>query len=393
MRADLLFYTGLLGVSIGAAYWASKPSETGDDSKVKILTIEPQNIAEISFSSNQVDQGLQLVVSAKKRSDDDRFDFNVLRTETPKPKSDKSSGKNPDGSPHSSDPLGDDPGMDDEVDPSAPPKNPAADKNKPQSPTDPKAPPPQPVVTRERFLGNEKMGELLATLSPLVATRVFTNVDAKQLEEFGLKDTSQKFTIKTLDGKTYGFLLGRKSYGSPHRFVLEENSDQKSQRVLLVDNGPFENLERAPKRLYDRRFIGEEFDNITKAEIKTPSGLSAKIAHTQKNKEGQLLWTEDEADAQARPSYDSFMDRIQKLRLSQYASVDQEAKLKDLQPFLTISLEKEGKVVDVVSFKKLAGDKPQYFVTSKFLKIHGEMISSRVEPIEKDIDSVFKSKK
>ncbi len=391
MRADLLFYTGLLGVSIGTAYWASKPSETGDESKVKILTIEPKNIAEISFSSNQADQGLQLEVSAKKRSDDERFDFNVVRTETPKPKSDKTAGKNPDGSP--ADPLGNDLGMDDEVDPSAPPKNPEADKNKPQSSPDPKAPPPQPVVTRERFLGNEKMGELLATLSPLVATRVFTNVDAKQLEEFGLKGATQKFTIKTLDGKTYGFLLGRKSYGSPHRFVLEENSDQKSQRVLLVDNGPFENLERAPKRLYDRRFVEEEFENISKAEIKTPSGLSAKISHTQKNKEGQLLWTEDEPDAQARPSYDSFMDRIQKLRLSQYATPEQEAKLKDLQPFLTMSLEKDGKVVDVISFKKLITDKPQYFVTSKFLKIHGEMIAPRVEPIEKDIDSVFKSKK
>lgn len=392
MRADLFIYTGLLGLSLGAAYWASKPHETGDDSKVKILAIDPTNIAAIDFSSSQPTEGNELVVSAKKRTEDSRFDFNVKKTDTPKPK--PNTPQDASKKPNDPNSMTDDQALDEDPDSPTPGSSSTTDKNKEKTPSDSKSTPaPQPVITYERFLGNEKMDELLTSLSPLIASRVFTNVDDKQLEEFGLKTPDQKVTITTVDGKTYGFLLGRKSYGSPHRFVLEENGDSKSRRVLLIENGPFESLERAPKRLYDRRYIAEEFENFSKAEVTSPTGIKTKLAHSQKNKEGQLLWTDDEPDAKAKPSYDSFMDRLQKLRLSQYASNEQEAKLKDLPPFLVVSFEKDGKVVDVVSFKKLAGEKSQYFVTSQFLKIHGEIIASRIESLEKDIDSVFKTKK
>lgn len=379
MRADLGVYSILLALGLGAAYYSTLPSESGEESKVKIVAIEPKNIAEIVFSSEQADPKVTIDVSAKKRPDDERFFIDFKKTETPKPK------------------KADEPPPPKVHDPMAGEETPEGDK--PKTPEEPKPksaepPAPEPVVTTDKFLGNEQMDELLKSFNPFVATRTFTQVDDQQLEEFGLKTPSQKMTIKTSDGKAQTFYLGRKSYGSAQRFILEEGSNGGSKRVLLVDDTIFTQLENANRRLYDRRFVADEFELITKAEIKTGTETLRKLAHTQKNKDGNLLWTDDEPDAPAKPSYDSFMDRIEKLRLSKYASEDLEAKLQNVTPFLSLTLEKDSKVVDTIEFKKLVSEdnKAQYFVTSQFLKAYGEIQASRIETIEKDLETVFKTK-
>ena len=376
MRADLVIYSALLVLGVGAAYYSTLPSESGEDSSVKILSLEPKNIDEITFSSSQEDLGIKVDVSAKKRDTDDRFMIVYNKVETPKPAK-KEEPKEPE-QPHVS----------------PPDESPETDKPKSEEekkPDAPESPPPAPIITTEEFLGNEQMEDILKSLNPLMASRVFTQVDEKQLEEFGLKTPPQKMTIKTADGKTQSFLLGRKSYGSPQRFLLEETANGP-KRVLLVDDEIFAQLENAHRRLYDRRYLADDFETVTKAEIKTPGGILKKISHTQKNKDGTLLWTDDEPDAQAKPSYDSFMDRIEKLRLAKYAPKDVEEKLQTTEPFLSITFEKDSKVIDTVQFKKIltADNKAQYFVTSQFLKSHGEIQATRMEGLEKDVETVFK---
>jgi hypothetical protein len=379
MRADLVVYSILLVLGLGAAYYSTLPSDSGEESKVKILAIEPQNIADITFLSEQADPKITIEVSAKKRSEDDRFFIDFKKTETPKAK--KADETPP---PKVHDPLSDD--SKDEGD-----KSKSSEEPKPGN-TEPS--PAQPIVTSDQFLGNEQMEELLKSLNPFVASRTFTQVDEKQLEEFGLKTPTQKITITTNDGKKQVFSLGRKSYGSSQRFILEESTGGGGNRVLLVEDTIFGQLENANKRLFDRRFMADNFELVTKAEVKTSTGIQKKLSHTQKNKDGDLLWTDDEPDAPAKPSYDSFMDRIEKLRLSKYASAELEATLKTTAPFLSITLEKDSKVLDTVEFKKIVSqdNKTQFFVTSQFLKSHGEIQASRIETIEKDLDTVFKSK-
>jgi hypothetical protein len=114
------------------------------------------------------------------------------------------------------------------------------------------------------------------------------------------------------------------------------------------------------------------------------------MGHTQRDKDGQLVWSDDEDAAPAKPAYGSFMDKVAKLRLNAYADAEKEAQLAQTTPFLEVAFEKDGKVLDKIAFKKLPGekDKPDYYVTSSFLKTHGRLPVNRIEPIEKDIEQI-----
>jgi len=88
------------------------------------------------------------------------------------------------------------------------------------------------------------------------------------------------------------------------------------------------------------------------------------------------------------------MERISKLRLLSYAEEADDARLAAVKPSFEVTLEKDGKVVDTLRFKKETVDgKPVYWVTSDFLKVHAKVPPARLEPIEKDLGTVLSSPK
>ncbi|MBM4252216.1 MAG: DUF4340 domain-containing protein [Deltaproteobacteria bacterium] len=336
MRTDLVVYSALLAAGLGAAYWASLPTPEGSEDAVTILTVEPKTVTEISFKSPDVD------VTMRKRPSDERFAVTHTRSEIP-------------------------------------PVN-------PHVPRDEKAPPPAPKVTTEQFLSNEKTQSLLTSFSPLYAVRVLDTVTEQQLQEYGLKDGAHTLVIKRQDGKDVSLRIGKRSYGSRHRFVQELPS---GKRVLLIDDTQIENLERAPSRLYDRRIIELEPQDIAKAQLNL-GDRSRRLDHSKHDQAGELIWT-DEADTGGKQGglVDNFMDKLFKLRIAEYASEADEQTLKDVKPFFTVVVEKDGKPVDRISFLKTGGDKPLYWVTSDFMKVHARLQASRVETIEKDLEAVL----
>lgn len=341
MRVDLLAYSGLLAAGLGLAYWASLPAPEGEEEKVAVATFEPKAIQSVTLKTKDTE------VTAEKRGDDQRFWINFQKTEAPPP------------------PPAPAPAAPGEVAPPVPPT-------------------PAPTVVKERFLTNEKAGEMLSAFNPLQALRIIGKVEDAQLEEFGLKDKTDEFTLKTTDGKGIKLWLGKKSYGSRNRFVMEE-----SGRVLLVDDQGFDNFERANLRLYDRRLVPFEFDDgVTHATVDA-GGQKKRFAHTQRNKDGDLTWTDDAEGAEAKPSYGSWMDKIAKLRLSGYAEAADVQAAAAVPPFMTVTLEKNGQVLDTIEFRKQPGEPATYWATSKYLGTQGKLVNNRVEPIEKDMGSIL----
>jgi hypothetical protein len=368
MRRDLGVYGGLLAVSLGAAYWASLPeAETGgDEERVEIVGIDPKSVSEVAITSK--DGEATIDAAAVRDQATGRYWVAHTRTEPVKAPAKKEEPKDP----HA--------GLLD--------TGTAASTGTDTSAATGSVVPPEPKVTKERFLTNEKMDEFLKGLNPLVAARVIGKVDDAALEEFGLKDRGPKVTVKGEGGKPlFSAWLGKRSYGSRNRFVLEE-VDGKPGRVLLIGDEGLENLERAPLRMYERKLVGVEVEEVSKVELKAGERVK-RMSHTQRDKNGELVWSDDEENAPPKPSYDSWMDKINKLRLTAYADEAQEQTLKTTAPFLEVGLEKDGKEVDRLVFKKLAGEKPEYFVTSKFLGVHAKVVPARAEPIEKDLDALM----
>lgn len=353
MRLDLGVYGVLLAAGLGTAYWASLPATEGEDEKVSIYSIDPKAVAEVTFTSDVVK------AVADRRDGDNRYWIEHTKTEAAKEEK-----------------------KDD----------PAKTKDVPATPA-PAAPVTPPKVTKERFLANDKMDELLKSLNPLNAVRVIGKVDDASLKDFfGEAGPKDKITVKGADGKVFGLFLGKKSYGSKNRFAMEEGEGGAKGRVVLIEDQGFENLERAPLRMYERKIVSFELSEVSKAEVKA-GGKAKRLAHTQRDKNGELLWTDDEENAQQKPSYDSWMDKLGKLRLTEFATPADEAALKDVKPYLEVTFERDGKVQDTLVFKKAGGDTPVYWVYSDFLKTHAKVVQSRVEPIEKDIGAILSDAK
>ena len=328
MRLDIYVYGVLLAAGLGTAYWASLPVPEGSDEKVSVFAIDPKSVTEIAFKTATSD------LVAIKRPSDGRFWITLTTTEPPV-------------------------------------ENPHLPKDHKQ---------PTAKVTTERFLANDKMTELLSNLNPLYSDRILGQVDAKQLVDYGIKDSKDSWTIKSSGAKDFTLVLGKRSYGTRSRFA--EQSAVKGQ-VILIAGEDLENLERANARLYERRLTNVDLAEVTKADVAVGS-KSKTIVHTQRGKDGELLWTEAADGAKPKGSLDSFMDKIGKLRLTEYAPATEEAALQAAAPFLTIGLTKGGKSVDHLVFKKIGTDKPVYWVTSDFLQTYAKVLNNRVESLEKD---------
>lgn len=377
MQRDIGIYGGLLVVGLGLAYWASLPTPEGAEEKVQVFSIDPKQITEVTYTSKDDKSKIDVTTTAAKRSNDERFWVSYAKSEpvVPTPSEREDEPKPADKS------AVDGSKKDDKA--ATPPGEKKDDK-----------PPPPPKVTKERFLAGERLDDIVKGLNPLLASRVFKDVKDEQLAEFGLKDAQQVFTVKGADGQLLTIKLGRKSYGSSSRFAMEVGKDGKNGRVFLIDDQNFENLERAPVRLYDRRLVAIELGDVQKATIMMEGKAPKKLAHTQRDKNGELLWTDDEEGAAPKPSNDSWMERISKLRLLSYAEEADDARLASVKPAFEVILEKDGKVVDTLRFKKETVDgKPVYWVTSDFLKVHAKVPPARLEPIEKDLGTVLSSPK
>jgi hypothetical protein len=333
MRLDLTVYAGLMVAGLGLAYWASLPVEEGEAEKVALVSYDPNTIQTMSFHSKDVD-------AVATRREDKKFVVDFRKV--------------------------------DELPPSTPPASGTGSGS---------APKPAPTESKEHFQANENLDQLAQTFNPLSAMRIVAqNPDDKQLEDFGLKERSDYFALKTDQGKTFKIFLGKRSYGTKNRFALEEGGT----RVLLLDDEGFDNLEKANLRAFDRRLYDFEMADVTAAVIKA-NGKEKRMAHSQRDKSGELIWTDDDEKAPQKQQYDAWMDRLSKLRIASYGSDEDQKRAAAAPPLLEVTFEGKSGVRDTVVIRKVMdGDKPVHFVTSNYLKTQAKLVPARVEPLEKD---------
>jgi hypothetical protein len=214
-----------------------------------------------------------------------------------------------------------------------------------------------------------------------------------KLQDYGLSDPSASLKVTSLDGKNnFSLQLGQTSYGSANRFALNESDGQ----VLLIDMKDLAALKEAQTRLYERSLLSMDYDAITKARFEF--GDKSKILlHESRDDYGQLVWTGDGDQGEQSSSYDSFMDRFQKLRVSAFATSEQETLLSSQNIFLSLELELAGRVVDRLKFVKLPPDQAlrkvtdgqEYWVYSDFFDAWANIAADRMESLEKDLSTIL----
>ncbi len=243
------------------------------------------------------------------------------------------------------------------------------------------------------FVASDKINRFIESLDPLQAERLIGKVEEAKLEGFGLKEPEATLKITSADGKNnIDINFGKKSYGSSNRFALEN----RSQQVILVKSVDFDALETAQKKFFERKIFDQDYDDVSKAHLKAQE-KSRTLNHDTRNDRGQLVWTA-EGEEEAKKSYQSFMDKFKKLRITEFLEVSREQQLKDKPALLSVEFEDSGKVIEKIKFIKLdAGQglsaqsqgEAEYWVYSDFLNAWARISTSRMAALEKDIPNII----
>ncbi|MEC8425358.1 MAG: DUF4340 domain-containing protein, partial [Myxococcota bacterium] len=120
------------------------------------------------------------------------------------------------------------------------------------------------------FKAGKAGGELLESLSPMLAIRKLDAVDQDKLESIGLIEPSDTLEI-TRKGRTTLLELGGEVYGTRDRYVRETGSGE----IFLVDDEVLRPLKYARTRLPDRELWDVDRKDNARVSIADAAGVSA----------------------------------------------------------------------------------------------------------------------
>jgi hypothetical protein len=305
MRHELLIYSGLLAVGLGASYWASLPESQEDSNTQALFTVNAANLAEVDYEI----EGQKIHLG--KLDGTERFWVTVTK-----------------------------------------PGKPAAEKKvaDPHASEDTKAPEASEPVTQE-FLAGDSSDKLFESFAPFEALRSLGKISDDRLKEFGLKEGTGKFILRAKDSpKPFAFEVGGKSYGSRNVFI--RNSD--SGEVYLAKQDAFDQLKNAESRLFERKIFSFSGDDIEGATVNA-SGKSKTIDHLKRDEEGQLAWSDQGSEAPAKASYKNWMEKFEKLKVLSYATKEQLKGIEVAAPIVEIEYTAKGMKLDRLAVR-LFGD-------------------------------------
>lgn len=319
MRSQLSGYVALLVIALGAAYYASNPTEVKGDMAQEWFSVKPSEIKAIRYQDAKVevtiepmDFGYWVNVNEKKKQAD------------------------------------------------------GTEKDE-----------------HEAFKASPEMKSVEEELNPFMALRTIGSAKGQNLADYGLQELDKKLVVESKSGSPLTLALGKKSYGSRDSFVLDETK----QEVILASGLFLDQVRNARTRLFERDVVKVEDDRVKKATV-TMGGKSARWDHSERDASGGLIWRDDKEGATAQAAYRNWVDKVYKTKVMSFPSLEEQKRIATLKPFLEITFSGDRGEIDKVIYVKEGEDK--YYATSTSLKIWASVNPSRMIPIEKDIESIFK---
>lgn len=355
MRFNFSVYAIFLVIAGAWAWWASLPRQDGNAEVDRWISIVPASVEEVTMSTKEEQVAIKLDGSSGQYWVDYSREVPAV---TPPPAS-----------------------------------TPAANTEVKPTPT------PAPTRENERFLASDKLKEMMDEFNPLEALRVIGKVSGDALEEFGLKTPEGSVRIVEKGGNAHEFRVGKKAFGTQNVYLL----DVARGEVILVDGMAVDTIRRARARLYERRLTAAVYDELSGADVSVPGVDNAaarvrKMRVAKKDEQGELVWTDDGGKGEAKPSYKTWLSKLERLRLTSFAKAEDEALVKAARVVFEVTLYAKGAEVDRLTFLKSAAQpgaadpesaKDTYWVRSGLIKVPARLSADRVDPVEKDLATIL----
>jgi hypothetical protein len=234
------------------------------------------------------------------------------------------------------------------------------------------------------FVANDRFGSFVSSLDPLKVARVIGDSGAFDLADFGLEGERPVLKVSYGDDDEFALKIGSAQFNSSKIFV----EDTRQNKILLVKGQNIQRFNKARSKFFERDLIQTPWREIATAEI--VAGKRRKIlTHTRNGKSGVKGWSDAEASSKPNSSYKTWLNKIARMKIIEYADQNSGKEITASNPFLEVSFSGDGAVLEKLRFFKVDKNRENYYVWSKSLGVYAKVDSSKMDTVQKDLDSIF----
>ncbi len=164
-----------------------------------------------------------------------------------------------------------------------------------------------------RYRASSDFAKALARVLPLVAVRELGEVDAEQLERFGLAEPTGRLRI-TSRGQTVEYQVGERTYGRASVYLRPAPDGP----VSLVSAGLLSTVDFRPPRFKELRFLGLQSKDVVKVVLDCDGTGSRTLVHQNQHLPGGGQWVPADDPDSADELFGNWMRKLLRLSLVEY---------------------------------------------------------------------------
>lgn len=237
------------------------------------------------------------------------------------------------------------------------------------------------VEVKEHYLVGERLNELLTSLTPFRAEKLIGEAGKVNLADFGLDKPTGTFEVQYGEGKTFSLSIGKRSFQSPHVFVL----DKEKNMVLLVERKVMSMLEKPKARMaLVKPFTFAEAD-LAQAQLSVDK--KSETFTRKQQAENKNWFAEGKKDAPSE-AFRNWLDKLLKLRVEGYPDEVQKAALAKLEPKFTLQLKSDREQLDTWSILEDPGTPSKYWLKTMKLPVPVLIDATKVPVLLNDLKAL-----
>lgn len=222
--------------------------------------------------------------------------------------------------------------------------------------------------------------KLFETLAPLRAIRDAGKLPQERIAELGLETPEATLRVKFASGERV-LEIGGTTVGGSDRYAR----DPQTGGVYVVPGEIGRDFEWAESRLLERELHDWKDADINSAKL-IAGGKSREIIR--RSVESKSFWADASSPDASDETVANFMQRLDRLRPSEYAESLPEARTVLVRVELSTKTGSRG-WVELVKVQG-EGDKADYYIASERTRLHGKVVASLAQQVEQDIGSVIR---
>jgi hypothetical protein len=246
----------------------------------------------------------------------------------------------------------------------------------------PPAPPPKSPPTI--FASTTPANKLAEAFAPLKGVRSLGKIPDSRVAEFGFEKKENNLSV-TISGKERKLVVGGTAPGGTDTYVL----DPVTSEAYVLKGDALRDLDSGEMKLMEHDQHGFKETDTTAAKV-VASGKTRQLVRG--GPEGKKFWADPADKEKADETAGNWMQKIDRLRVSEYASKPPDG----LQ--VVVRVEYTGAAgnigfIEVAKTPPVAsteGAKPDYWIVTEHTHLYGKVYQSAGEQVEQDVGSVVK---